>query len=232
MQFFLQFLKPLYYEPSADEEANDPVRKFLHGIAQDATLLLRDRWDSEGAVIPVETLQIYCQLSETLDPLPPMPRLVPTWDCYWTAAHKELAFDPAKNALNTYFIGKWIDLIKCISGSEPRMLAQQKFPDCSMREVQQFLETTEVYREGEVDLSTRNDYESEIEILSDLKIINRLGEIIPSIKEEVAMLSSSIDSRRSRLEEDLGELFPEPDYDNSELRPSGGIGIEEILSDL
>ena len=216
----------------AEEEPQRAILVFLNAIAKDAILILRERWDKANAVIPVETLQIYTQLSENLDPLPPMPQLIPTWNVYRAAAHDELTFDPYETVLKTYGIGKWIDLIKCISGSEPRMLVQVKFPSSSLDDVQQFLETAVIYIESETSLDTREDYETGIEILSKLKIINRISEVIPSTKEEISILSTRVDSKRSQLEDDLTDKFPEPDYDGGDLKPSGGITIDEILSDL
>jgi hypothetical protein len=219
-------------EFSSHEEAKDATEALLHDIARDATLLSRERWDKSNEIISIDTLEIYCQLSETIDPLPPMPRLITTWNSYWAAAKDELTYDPAKAETNTYWLGKWIALIKCISGSEPRLLTQLKFPDCCMQEIQQFLEAVDACIERECDLRTREDYESEIELLTEIKIINRLGKVIPSIEEEISSLSARIESKRSDLDEELAEHFPEPDYDNSDSRPSGGISIEEIMSDL
>ncbi len=216
----------------SEEETQRAILIFLNAIAKDAVLILRERWDKANTVIPVETLQIYTQLSEMLDPLPPMPQLIPTWNVYRAAATAELTFDPYETELQTYGIGKWIDLIECISGSEPRMLTQVKFPSSSLDDVQQFLEAVVIYIESDTSLDTREDYETVIETLSEVKIINRICEVVPSTKEEISILSTRVDSKRSQLEDDLTVKFPEPDYDGGDLKPSGGITIDEILSDL
>ncbi len=222
----------ILYETGSPNETTDYLRDNLHSIAQDTISILRARWDKGNMVIPIEMLLTYCRITEVLDPLPPMPRLIPTWNIYWKAALEEFTFNHAETALSTYSIGKWIDLVECISRSEPRMLSQVKFPACSLEAVQQFLKTASESVEGEAVLRSKSDYESEIELLSEFNIIKRLGELIPSFTDQTDGLSDEIDSKRSRLEDELNECFPEPDYSGDDTRPSGGISIEEILSDL
>ena len=222
----------ILHETGSPDEATGPSKENLHSIAQDITSILRTRWDKGNTVIPIEMLLTYCRVTEALDPLPPMPRLIPTWEAYWVTAREELTFNHAETTLSTYSIGKWIDLAECISRSEPRMLTQVKFPACSLEAVQQFLKSASEFVDGEADLRTKSDYESEIELLSEFKIITRLGGLIPSFTDQTEGLSDEIDSKRSRLEDELNESFPEPDYSGDDTRPSGGISIEEILSDL
>jgi len=222
----------ILHETGLPSETTGSSKDNLHSIAKDATSILRTRWDKGNTVIPIEILLTYCRITEVLDPLPPMPRLIPTWKAYWEAAQEELTYNYTETELSTYSIGKWIDLAECISKSEPRMLTQIKFPACSLEAIQQFLKTASELVEGEAVLRTKSEYESEIELLSEFKIIDRLGGLISSFSDQAVGLSDEVASKRSRLEDELNECFPEPDYEGDDTRPSGGISIEEILSDL
>jgi hypothetical protein len=220
----------LHYPPSKDH-SQSTSHQFLYDIVRDAISVLCDRWNSSDDPLPLDTLEIYQQLSEQLEPLPPMPRLKPTWLHYWTKARNELN-ELNEDLISTYQTGKWIDLQICISASEPRLLKQVDFPDCCIPIIENFLErvTSEVRRKRR--FFAKREYEEALEILSEVKIIDRMGQLFPSLESAITIISQEIDLKRLNIEKEMAEEYPEGDYDLSGKVPSGGIGIDEIMSDL
>jgi hypothetical protein len=223
----------LQEEYSTGDPINITVKSLLV-MAANATTLARKRWDHSHAPIELETIEVYRQLSELLDPLPPMPQLIPTWKEYWEHAGSELSFDPTQGEVSTYYITKWTDLVTCIQRAEPRLLMQIKFPDSCLEEITTFFEAVDTFVESEDHYYSKRAYDEEIEALSELKIIvKRLGDLMESEKQNALLLGDKIETKRARLETEVEQEYPEPPYEKPDYKPSGGgIGIEEILSDL
>jgi hypothetical protein len=166
-----------------------------------------------------------------LDPLPPMPRLIPTWNNYWESARSELSCELSPGEVSTYFIAKWTDLVACIQRTEPRLLIQIKFPDCCLEEISTLFEAADTFVECENNYYSKRHYDQEIESLSELKIVNRLGALIESDKRNASLLGQKIETKRLRLETEVEQEYSEPPYQKPD-KPSAGIGIEEVFSDL
>lgn len=106
----------------AAEHARHQDTAALHHLTSVCLRTLVTRWNDAASVIPLDQLERYAQLSLMIQPLPPMPNLLPTWK---SVAPTSLD-DAEEQSLND--LANWARLITIIGDTEPRFLGQVGFP--------------------------------------------------------------------------------------------------------
>lgn len=207
----------------------------LYKLAREALDTCRDRWNQEAPVIPMETLEVYCRLSEVLDPLPPMPSLKETWGNLWKVARDEITFiEEHDSELETHNLMRWLKLVSIIANSEPRFLVHISFPESYVSTIVAFLDLIENKIDFQFEPQAEDEYSAEVDAIKEFQQpVRKISTLFPSLQDKANGIESELSSRRTHLEQEMIDLFPEEDssgYDDH--GPSGGASIDEIFEDL
>jgi len=207
----------------------------LYKLAREALDTCRNRWNQEATIIPMEVLEVYCRLSEVLDPLPPMPCLKETWENRWDVARDEINFIKEHDSEHeTHNLTRWLKLVSIIANSEPRFLAYLSFPDSCVSAIVTFLDLIEDKVDFEFEPQAEDEYSAEIETIKEFQqAVRKISGLFPSLHDKANGIESELSSRRIHLEQEWSENFPDEDSSGYDDRgPSGGASIEEIFEDL
>ena len=116
-----------------------PLAERLTSIAGRTLRALRDKFDAEGAPIPLPVLRAYVQLSIRVRPLPPLPDMSATWQAI--APSPEDVVDLALNEIEDF--QRFLALVGFVHGAEPRFLAQVEFRQRYANAMEEIVSTAE-----------------------------------------------------------------------------------------
>ena len=191
----------------------------------------REKWDAERMPLTGDQVLAYGHATTRLSNLPKMPDMSASWNYVDRHLDAELRRKP-EDQLDVSRLEAWIQFVTAVKKTEPRSIAQQKFPD--------------EYEAKIYALLTRIDNECALGGYDDLEDIRTEAERLSALAEFVRKLSEisgnhvkRAKSLCSRLQltafEAYGEVDgledPEPDYDYERWR-SEGFDIAALFSDL
>jgi hypothetical protein len=179
---------------------------------------LRAKWDSAQAVLNASTLHSYCQASELLRPLPPLPILDQTWISACGEFDELLSHSLDDGELDAQILEAWTGLLDVIRKNEPRFLRQNEFLGKFSDQIYQlfYLIDSEVTRDAYgLSREELSDVSLRFEELKDCLV--RLGSFDADWDGDRIILLNKMTSAIERLADRSYELDDSEDYDDYPL---------------
>jgi hypothetical protein len=184
----------------------DKKQIWLLETLMDVIHIINKKWGN--GKLSVSTLELFCEASELIQPLPPLPNFEPTWHSLKNEIL--IQFDEDK-LLEPYSIQEWIDLIELIMKNEPRFLRQVGFPPKYLELAKLILDHLEMELTSELLDSTLDETRDEAERIYNLsEIASILSNLFGEFRNQFQKMSLLL---REKYEEILNEIGPENDYD-------------------
>lgn len=210
---------------------DDQSKQRLLSVLAIACETARVKWDAECTPLTGSQVLAYGHATTQLSDLPKMPDLSASWNHADRQLDDELRRE-TDDLLDTNRLEAWIQLVKAVERTEPRLLANQKFPEEYQAKICALLARidNECAVEDNDDL---DDARAEAERLSTLaEVVRELSEISGDHAEKAKSLHPSLRLTACEAHSAADDLEgPEPEFDYEGWR-SGGFDVAALFSDL
>ena len=210
------------------QNSNSPkIKQRVLEIIRDTCEKLLTEWNERKTPLSILELRVYCNATLLINPLLPIPNLVPTWEYYSKSA---------KGPLTASNMEEWVDLVWLISQNEPRFLRQIKFPENHLSFIQDLMGKLE----GEVIDDFKDLPVDELEDTGDrysrfAESSRTLATIVEPLSEkldDLASLFSDTEDAIRELVRDIRENEPENEFDIIKPKPMDEHNIQTLFRDL
>lgn len=210
------------------QNSNPPkIKQRVLEIIKDVCENLLTKWNERKTLISILELRVYCNATLLINPLPPIPNLVPTWE-YYSKSTKE--------SLTASNVEEWVDLVWLIFQNEPRFLSQIKFPENHLSFIQDLM--------GKLEGEVIDDFEDlPVDELDDIgdryskfaESLRTLATTVEPLREKLDDLASLFSDKEEEIREqvrDIRENEPDNEFDIIKPKPIAEFNIQTLFRDL